>query len=359
MKRLTILAAFVAGLMALAAAGHAIPASAQEGCVNVRTGEPVGCGDPGAVTREVYNESTLRDNPGDPGPSAVKGAEGGADDEGGVGTGLILVVVAAGIAAATAGAYFVLRRRRYASADSDGRGTTPESESPTLADNAGGRPRPLPPAARSSESRNPLLRAVEERPLIACAAALTLGVVIAGGIGALLVASKSSEVDSLNSSLARAKAATADAEGQRDEAQQIADEITAQKDKIVGDAKARAEQLTTKAEDEVRELEGKIEDAQSDLDSTESRLADVQGSLAAAQETKQLSSFGDGIWQSGTDFLPGLYRASGGGGCYWAKLNSADTNDIADNGFGGSNPTIQIDSSFFETDGCGTWEKIG
>ncbi len=39
-----------------------VGADAQGNCVNVRTGEPVGCSEPGAVTQKIYDESTLRDN---------------------------------------------------------------------------------------------------------------------------------------------------------------------------------------------------------------------------------------------------------------------------------------------------------
>jgi hypothetical protein len=59
------------------------------------------------------------------------------------------------------------------------------------------------------------------------------------------------------------------------------------------------------------------------------------------------------------DFTPGTYRAPAGGGCYWALLGSADTEDIINNGGFNKNQTLTIDSPYFETSDCGTWQRLG
>jgi outer membrane murein-binding lipoprotein Lpp len=68
----------------------------------------------------------------------------------------------------------------------------------------------------------------------------------------------------------------------------------------------------------------------------------------------------DGIWQVGTDIRPGTYRAPGGGGCYWARLRSANPNSIIVNGFAGENQTVELaaEGEWFETDDCGTWTRL-
>lgn len=211
----------------------------------------------------------------------------------------------------------------------------------------------------SGENSNGLWARVASYPVFLATSAFVLGLLIAGAVALAVVSSKNSDIDQLKTDLSSQQAATQRAEDERDAAEARADAITGRRDQIIASARQKAQGLIDDAKQELSNLKEKISDAQSDLSSTQSKLQEVQGALAAAQETKQKSSFGDGIWQANADFIPGLYRAPGGSGCYWAKLNSADTNDIADNGFAGKNPTITIDSPFFETDGCGTWEKIG
>ncbi|HWM54200.1 MAG TPA: hypothetical protein VNO20_02260 [Solirubrobacterales bacterium] len=66
----------------------------------------------------------------------------------------------------------------------------------------------------------------------------------------------------------------------------------------------------------------------------------------------------DGVWQQGRDYQPGVYRAPGGGSCYWALLGKANPGAIRENGGANSTQTLEINSPYFETGGCGTWEKI-
>lgn len=66
----------------------------------------------------------------------------------------------------------------------------------------------------------------------------------------------------------------------------------------------------------------------------------------------------DGLWQQGRDYQTGVYRAPGGGTCYWALLGKANPGAIRENGGANSTQTLEINSPYFETGGCGTWEKI-
>jgi hypothetical protein len=84
----------------------------------------------------------------------------------------------------------------------------------------------------------------------------------------------------------------------------------------------------------------------------------------AAERAAQGTIDGDGTWQVGADFAAGTYRASAGGTCYWARLRtphgSDSIDDIIDNGVGGGSQTVQLnEGEWFETNGCGEWQKIG
>jgi hypothetical protein len=64
----------------------------------------------------------------------------------------------------------------------------------------------------------------------------------------------------------------------------------------------------------------------------------------------------DGLWKQSVDFKPGLYRAPGGNGCYWATLQTANpTGGIIESGGAASTQTLEIVSPYFETHGCGKW----
>jgi multidrug efflux pump subunit AcrA (membrane-fusion protein) len=117
----------------------------------------------------------------------------------------------------------------------------------------------------------------------------------------------------------------------------------------------RAEEAEQAAADAQEEYSSKL----AELEERESELEQLEAELQAEVERQEQTTFGDGIWQVGTDIEPGTYRAPGGGSCYWALLRSADTSDIINNGGFGPNQTLEIDSPWFETQDCGEWEKVG
>jgi hypothetical protein len=67
----------------------------------------------------------------------------------------------------------------------------------------------------------------------------------------------------------------------------------------------------------------------------------------------------NGIWLVGTDIKPGTYRATGHGGCYWARLSNLSGSGIIANGLG-ANQIVTISSSdkAFETQDCGDWTRV-
>jgi hypothetical protein len=67
----------------------------------------------------------------------------------------------------------------------------------------------------------------------------------------------------------------------------------------------------------------------------------------------------NGTYLVNTDIVAGIYRTSGGVGCYWARLKSLDTNDIIDNNVSDGQQVVRIlptDMAFMTRD-CGTWQK--
>lgn len=132
---------------------------------------------------------------------------------------------------------------------------------------------------------------------------------------------------------------------------------------------AEAEERADEAEDELeseqnalarreRELKKKAKAQRTKFAETRDELNAREEEISGAELEIESNTITDGTWEAGRDFEPGLYRAEGGEGCYWAKLNSADPTDIASNGLD-ENPTVQIDSPFFSTNDCGDWKKIG
>ena len=169
------------------------------------------------------------------------------------------------------------------------------------------------------------------------------------------VADLEAELSDSQASLSESKDAQAAAEDR-------ADAITDKKNQIIGQARGKAADLVSSAKDELAGYQDKLDQTKQDLTSTEGKLTSVQASLDQAQETKAKSSFGNGTWQSGVDYIPGTYSAPGGGGCYWEKLNGPSgggLNNIIDNGGFDRNQIVSVDSPYFHTSGCGTWTLQG
>jgi hypothetical protein len=65
----------------------------------------------------------------------------------------------------------------------------------------------------------------------------------------------------------------------------------------------------------------------------------------------------------GQDFPAGTYRttAVAGSDCYWEITKSGSNgSDIVDNHIGGGHLTVALKvGQDFDTEGCGTWSKVG
>ena len=168
------------------------------------------------------------------------------------------------------------------------------------------------------------------------------------------------EVATLEQQVDHAQKETEEAGERELEAQEEASAIRGERSEIIGEAESKADKILSGAKQESDDAEARLGSLRSEVDSTENELANVEGSLEGAEETQAKSSIpGDGTFKSEVDYIPGTYRSEGGSGCYWATLNSADPYDIASNE-NATGPTIaSITSPYFQTSGCGTWERIG
>ena len=88
--------------------------------------------------------------------------------------------------------------------------------------------------------------------------------------------------------------------------------------------------------------------------------------VVTKQVPQTYTQFGDGTYVVGTDIQPGVFKTAGPNNpadptasCYWAVLNSLNTQDIADNGNISGPTTIQVSGKALEVSGGCTWARIG
>lgn len=95
---------------------------------------------------------------------------------------------------------------------------------------------------------------------------------------------------------------------------------------------------------------------------SDSDLSSSDPSSASRSSSGPATSFGDGTHRVGSDIQAGTYRNTGTTSCYWARLSgfSGNTDSILAN----ANPdgqaivTISDSDTAFQSQRCGTWEKI-
>ncbi len=184
-----------------------------------------------------------------------------------------------------------------------------------------------------------------------------VGALILLGVGAAI---GSSGEGKLKDERDEAQTEVAQANQERDRAEAEAEAIQARKAVILSKAKADASRIVGTARSESSKLSGELDGLSGEVDSVEEELASVEESLNGAEEEKAKSTIpGNGTFRAEVDYIPGTYQSSGGEGCYWATLNSADPYDIASNE-NAAGPTIaSIQTPYFQTQDCGTWKRIG
>lgn len=125
---------------------------------------------------------------------------------------------------------------------------------------------------------------------------------------------------------------------------------------------AAAEERATTAEAALANSQAALDAEQSRLETLKAELAARESKISTAEKVAAENTIpGEGVFLVGTDIKPGTYRGNvDGGQCYFARLGSADTSDILDNGnfTGPVVVTIKRSDKAFQTTGCGEWKKI-
>jgi hypothetical protein len=145
---------------------------------------------------------------------------------------------------------------------------------------------------------------------------------------------------------------------ERNEAEAREAALIDRRDQVIAAAESKAAGLIGDARSESSEATSKLDRLKHEVSHTQDELAETESSLAGAEEEAALSTISNGIWKAEVDYIPGTYRAPGGPSCYWATLNSADPYDIASNENGTGPQIATIESPYFQSKGCGTWERI-
>jgi hypothetical protein len=184
-----------------------------------------------------------------------------------------------------------------------------------------------------------------------------IGAILLLGIGGAIGSSGEGE---LKDERDEAQAELAEAQRKLKRADAVAESIMGRREAIISKAEDQASRVIGSARSESSHLSSKLDTLRSSISSAEGELSAVETSLEGAEEEKAKSTIpGDGTFRAEVDYVPGTYQSSGGEGCYWATLNSADPFDITSNE-NATGPTIaSIQTPYFQTKGCGTWKRIG
>lgn len=201
---------------------------------------------------------------------------------------------------------------------------------------------------------------IRARPILVLSIGLIIAFVIGGAVGQSGKSGLEDDKASLETEVATAQRAQQSAEADVD---RTAANLERAESRLAEYSPARVKEIEAEGRQIVKEAKGEAESILAPIGrqaaAKEAQLEQVKSELNGAEEEQELSYIpGDGTYKVGTDFLAGTYRAPGGGNCYWATLNSADPYDIASNENGSGPQIATIESPYFQTEGCGEWERI-
>jgi hypothetical protein len=194
----------------------------------------------------------------------------------------------------------------------------------------------VPPATKQRRWVKPVLLTVSAIVLLL----IGVGIGAAGSNQASLVASQRAQITRL-----QAKVSTEQAD------------VTSMQDKLTV-AQQTAQDAVSKANTAAA---AKYASREATVQQTQRKLARELGIVAKSTISA------DGVYVVGRDIPAGTYHTSGaganaspGGACYFATLNSTNTNDIADNNNFNGPETVSLGGvAAFQISGGCTWHKIG
>lgn len=210
----------------------------------------------------------------------------------------------------------------------------------------------LQPPAASQNSGQPPVPAARRWPkragiIAAVVVALLIGVAIGSGAN-----NKSGELSSAKSTNAALRSQVNQLNGQVSDLKGQVASAHSQAQNATSAANAKAAQAYASRNAALSQQQKSLSQQQQQL---KTQLGEVQAS--------QIS--GDSVYVVGKDIKPGVYHTNGSGNtgandCYFATLNSTDTNDIADNNNFDGPETVDVSSAYaFEINGPCTWSRVG
>jgi hypothetical protein len=140
------------------------------------------------------------------------------------------------------------------------------------------------------------------------------------------------------------------------QAQQQAADDQATLEKIQGDLPAR-EAALRKAQSQLKADQGRLKTDEDTVAAREKSVAARERRVGIVEKTVAANTVsGNGMYKVGVDMKAGTYKSSGRSGCYYAVLNSSDTNDIATNNLSNGPVFVTVYAGkYFETQDCADW----
>lgn len=215
-------------------------------------------------------------------------------------------------------------------------------------------PPEMPPVVATTESIPPVSAAASDGKwyrrrwviVTGCVIAAVLLLGVGGAIGSASSKPKIDDLTAKNTALEHTLNSR-HAKLQDEEAAAKADAAQAKRVKAEQDKKVADDAATAKA-------------AQDKATADAAAAAKAQQDAAAAAAAKMDTITSDGVYQIGVDTNPGHWKTDGGAGCYYAVLNSTNTQDIATNNIVNGPATIDLPAGkYFDTTNCGTWTRVG
>jgi hypothetical protein len=200
--------------------------------------------------------------------------------------------------------------------------------------------KPRRPRPDLSQQQTQLL-ALARRPKVAIPIALLIGVLAGAGLVAAVTPAPKATSEYLA------------LEGRLDRSMEAKDEDIAEQRDQIRDLRVEKGKLETAAND--------VEKQQAAADARDAELASRESAVGAAEAAKKASQFSDGVHIVGTTVSAGVYSISSSNSCYYVwRTGTGSDSDIVENNIVSGPATVTLrDGEIFETNRCGTWNKVG
>jgi hypothetical protein len=200
--------------------------------------------------------------------------------------------------------------------------------------------KPRRPRPDLSQQQTQLL-ALARRPKVAIPIALLIGVLAGAGLVAAVTPAPKATSEYLA------------LEGRLDRSMEAKDEDIAEQRDQIRDLRVEKGKLETAAND--------VEKQQAAADARDAELASRESAVGAAEAAKKASQFSDGVHIVGTTVSAGVYSISSSNSCYYVwRTGTGSDSDIVENNIVSGPATVTLrGGEIFETNRCGTWNKVG